>query len=173
MSAELKYGLITGTSVCLGLGLEYWLGFHTTRLAVSESSACISILILLFTLWLLLRHMQADTTAGRLGLVPAVAAGLQSSLVAALVVCSFLLVYSQFINPEWIDTTLDWKVAQLRAAGVAETVIRREIVLFRRANSPAGLVATTVLGMTLMGAVFSFGLALLLRGRASPPPGAG
>lgn len=168
MKPEVKYGLSAGIGVCLWISVEYWLGFHSARLAVGEFSSGVSLLILAVAVSLLLREKRAAAATGRLGLVPGVAAGLRSSFLAALIVYCFLSIHDQYLNPGWMDAALDWKVAQLRAVGVAETEIRKEIIFFRRAHSPVGLVATTVVGMTVLGAIYSFGLTLLLRRKAPP-----
>jgi Protein of unknown function (DUF4199) len=170
MKPELKYGLLAGVGVSLWILVEQLLGFHTTHIAVGEYSGYFSNLIPLTLLFLLLKGRR-DAAGGQLALGPGLRAGLYASLIAALVVCCFLVAYSQFINPGWMDQALDWKVAQLRAGGVTEMAIREDIRFFRRANSPAGLILTTLAGMTVMGAIFSLGFTLLLR--RWPRPAAG
>ena len=170
MKSEIKYGLITGAGVCLWIIAEHLLGFHTTRHEIGEYSGYFSSLVPLVTLFLLLKGKRETAFDGRLGLVQGIGSGLSASLIAAMLVYCFMVAYNQFINPGWLDNALDWKVAQMRAQGGAETDIRKEITFYRRANSPAGLIATTLVGMTLMGAIFSFGLTLLLRRRPRPPP---
>jgi hypothetical protein len=163
MRPEFKYGLITGAGVCLWMILEYRLGFHTTRVAIGEYSGYFSSLVPLVTLFLLLKQKQVETPGGRLGLGQGISAGFFASFIASVIVYCFLVGYSQFINPGWLDYTLDWKVARWRGQGVAEIDIRRAITLYRQANSPGGLIATTVAGMTLLGGVFSLGLTFLVR----------
>ncbi len=163
MNPEIKYGLITGAGVCLWIIAEYLLGFHTTRPEIGEYSGFFSNLIPLITLFLLLKGKHKSVTDGPLRVGQGLSSGLYASFIAALIVYVFLLAYNQFINPGWLDNALDWKVAQMRAQGVTETDIRKQITFYRQANSPAGLLATTIVGMTLVGASFSFGLTLLLR----------
>lgn len=169
MKPEIKYGLITGAGVCLWIIAEYLLGFHTTRLEIGEYSGFFSTLVPVVTLFLLLKGKREAAADGRLGLGQGVCSGLFASFIAALIVYCFMFVYNQFINPGWLDNTLDWKVAQMRAQGLAEIDIRKEITFYRQANSPAGLIVTTLVGMTLMGAIFSLGLTLLLRRQPRPP----
>lgn len=163
MKPEFKYGLICGAGVCLWIALEYLLGFHTTRPALGTYSGLFSNLIPLTTLFLLLRAKRAAIYDGRLSLGTGIGSGLFASFIAALIVYSFLVAYSRFINPVWIDQALELKVAQLRAQQVAETAIQEKITLYRNAYSPVGLVASIIVGMTLMGGIFSLGLTLLLR----------
>ena len=93
----------------------------------------------------------------------AIGSGALASCVAALLVYCFLTAYTHFINPTWIDQALEVKVAQWRTHQVAETVFQEKISLYRGAYTPKGLVATIIVGMTLMGAIFSLILTLLVR----------
>jgi len=74
------------------------------------------------------------------------------------------------LNPYWLDDALDWRVARMRAEGITETEIRREITFYRQAVSPPGLVTSTLLGMPLMGGFFSLALIIYLRPRSAAPP---
>lgn len=165
MKPETKYGLLTGAGVCLWTLAEHALGFHTTRFAIGEYSGYFSCIIPLTLLFLLLQSRRDATADGRLALGQGVRSGLHASLVAGLVVWFFMLVYNRFINPGWMDLALDWKVAQLRLQGVAETAIREQIQFYRRMSSPLGCFTGIVLGSALTGAAFSFLLTLLLRRR--------
>ena len=163
MKPEFKYGLISGTGVCLWIALEYWLGFHTSRPEIGAYTGLLSNLIPLVALFLLLRAKRAMIYDGRLSLGAGIGSGMLASFVAALLVYSFLVAYSHYINPTWIEQALETKVAQLRAQQVAETAIQDKITLYRGAYSPVGLVATIIVGTTLMGGIFSLGLTLLVR----------
>ena len=110
-----------------------------------------------------MRLKQSFAPDRPLALSRGLASGLIASLTAAVVVYAFTVAYRQFINPGWIDNVLEWKVAQMRAAGLAEEAIRSEITVFRQANSPIGLIATTLVGTTLLGGLFSMAVSLLLR----------
>ena len=168
MSPELKYGLLAGTGVCLWILLEHLLGFHGARAAIGEYSGYFSGLIQLAALFLLLKTRSA-AAGGRLGLGQGVNSGLYASFVAALMVYCALVAYSQLVNPGWLDSTLEWKVAQMRAASLPETYIRQQIVIYRNAHSPLGLIATRLASMTLLGAAFSLGLTLWLRRQPGAP----
>lgn len=163
MRPELKYGLLTGAGVCLWIALEYLLGLHTTHPRVGEYTGLLSNLIPLTSLFLLLRVKRAAVYDGRLSLAAGIGAGVYASFVAALLVYSFLVTYSHFINPGWIDHALDLKVAALRGQQMPETEIRQRITLFRNAYTPTGLLNTVVVGMTLMGGLFSLILTLVVR----------
>jgi hypothetical protein len=160
MSPAFKYGLLAGLGSCLWIYAEFALGLHTTRPALGEWSGYLANLIPLLALTLLLRQVRAD---GQLTLGRGLRTGLYASLVAALLTYCFLLVHNQVIDPGWMDTALEVKVAQLRAQHMTELDVRAEIIAFRRMNSPLGLVTGTLLGMTLTGGLFSAIITLILR----------
>lgn len=163
MKPELKYGLISGTGVCLWIALEYALGFHTTRPNIGAITGFFSNLVPLVTLFLLLRAKRDAIYDGHLSLAAGIGSGLLASFTASLLVYTCLTAYSQFINPTWIDHALELKVAAWREQHLAETDIQRRITLYRSAYTPLGMVGSIIMGMTLMGGLFSLGLTLLVR----------
>ena len=169
MKPELKYGLLCGTGLCLWISLEYLLGFHTTRPDLGVYTGLLSNLIPLTVLFLLLRKKRAALFDGRLSLGAGIGTGLLTSFVAGLIVYCFLTGYTNFINPHWIDQALEHKVALWRADHMAEVEIQGRITRYRGAYTPLGLVATTVLGMTLRGGLLGLGLTLLVRARPHRP----
>jgi hypothetical protein len=165
MKPEFKYGLASGIGVCLWITAEYLLGFHTTHLAIGEYSGYFSSLVPLFALWLLLRGKYAEL-GPFFNLRQGLWSGLTAAFVSALIVYVYLVIYNLFINPGWLDYALKWKVDQLRAAHVPETEIREQIIFYRNANSPLGLVVSTVLGSTLLGGLMSLFITFWLTWRA-------
>ena len=157
----MKYGLLGGAGVCAWIMAEYLLGFHTTRLAIGEYSGYFSSLVPLVTLWLLLRLRQREF-GPLFNIYRGLRSGAFASLLTGAVVYCFLVFYNFQINPGWLDQALAWKVSQWRAAHVTEEAIRSQITFYRNANSPTGLLTSTVAGQTLLGAFFSVGLSLVL-----------
>jgi hypothetical protein len=160
---EFKYGLINGAGVCLWIALEYLLGFHSTRPEMGAYTGLLSNLVPLTVLFLLLRKKRAALYDGRLSLGAGIWSGIVASFVASLVVYSFLVSYTHFVNPMWVDHALELKVAQQRAAGLSEAAIQDGITLTRSANTPVGMITSIIVGLTLMGGLFSLVLTLLVR----------
>jgi hypothetical protein len=163
VKTELKYGLVCGALTCLWIGLSYLLGFHTTRPGIGAYTGYLSNLIPIITLFLLLRAKRARIYDGRLSLGAGIWAGMYASFVASLIVYSFLVTYSHFINPTWIDHALETKVAAWRAGQIAETDIQRRITAYYEAHTPLGMINTIIVGKTLMGGIYSLVLTLLVR----------
>lgn len=165
MRPEFKYGLITGVGVSLWILAEYLLGFHTTRMAIGECSRYFSCVVPAITLFILLRKKQAASPKYPLTIRQSIAAGLFVSLVAAMIVSTFLVAYHRWINPFGIENILAGKVVQMRATGIDEIAIRREITSYRQVNGPVGLVITTFGGMALTCAILSALLTPIVRSK--------
>jgi len=150
MKPELKYGLTAGLAMSGWMLVEFGLGLHTTRLAARHYTDWVTDLIPVVMLYLLLKRRVDSRDRYWLPAWEGMLHGLVASFIAALAYYIFLNVYQYFLNPSWVDDQLAWKVAQLRAAGAAETDIRNQITALRNAYGPIGLAlyvpAYTVLG---------------------------
>ena len=170
MRPELKYGLVAGLGMSGWTLLEHVLGFHTRRLDLGEITSWGTLVILAASLYFLLRH---HLVAGRRYWLPAwesVLYGALASLVAAMVFYIFQGLYHTFLNREWVDLYLEWKVAQKRAAGVGEEEIRAFARSVRWQCSPAGLAVMTLGLHTLFGGLLSAMLSLWLNWRHVEKP---
>ena len=163
MRPEFKWGLIMGASLCLWIIAEYYFGLHTPHVNLGQYPGYLSNLVPVAGLFLLLREKQSTAFNGHLDLSQGLVAGLAASFIGALIVYGFMLAYNQWINPDWVDNALAVKVAALRAQGIDEIKIRGEITFFRHANGPFGMLASTLLTLTITGGIISFFLTLLLR----------
>lgn len=167
MKPELKYGLSAGFAACLWMLAEYALGLHTRHLDVWQYTDAASFLVFVPPLWLLLHQRQAALGPGQpLSLWDAVVRAMLMSLVAALVIYVFMVAYTAFLNPGWVDTVLNWKVAHWRAAQESEEAIRRQITAYRRLHTPVGLAAGLLVSTPLLGGIIAVFLAVWLNLRA-------
>lgn len=163
MKPELKFGLITGAGICLWTTAEYLLGLHTEHLAIGEYTGYGSSLIPAATLFFLLKGKRDATYDGYLNLGSSIGSGIYTSLIGAMIVYIYMVTYGHFINPGWLDRAIEWKVGQMRDQGLSEIAIRKEITFIRQANTTFGLLSTTLVGITLLGALMATGLTFLLR----------
>ena len=172
MRAELKYGLVAGLLMSAWMLVEHLCGLHTVHLGAAQYTGVVGDIIPIVMLYLLLKHQLTALQRYWLPVWEGMLYGLAASLAAALVFYIFINAYKFFLNPGWVDLQLEWRVAQLRAAGTVEPDIQRKIVSLRYAYGPVGL-ALTVPVFTLVGAGFAALLTLWLnwRHKETPPVG--
>jgi hypothetical protein len=169
MRPELSYGLLGGAAMVAWTLAEYALGIHNTRFALGQVTGWGTELILLVMLWCLLRHQFARLDRYWVPAWEGMLRGVLASFVAGLVLYTFLNIYVLFINPEWPDLYLEWRVAQLRATGDTEDHVRTFVQSFRWMTGPAGLALLTVGLYPLLGGVVSVVLTLWLNLRHKEP----
>ena len=169
MNPELKYGMIAGSGMSAWMLGEYALGLHTTHLAVSAYTNWGTELVLFVTLWFFLRHKLYQPNRYWLPVWEGMLHGLLASLVAGLVFCTFLNFYFRFINPEWPDLYLAWRVPLMRAAGTSEESIRDFARSFLWSVTPAGLTVHAIGIYTIIGTLASSVLTLWLNWRRKEP----
>ncbi|MBI3876652.1 MAG: DUF4199 domain-containing protein [Verrucomicrobia bacterium] len=153
MRAELKYGLVAGLLMSAWMLVEHVFGVHTVHLGAARYTGIVGDLIPAVMLYLLLKHQIAALQRYWLPLWEGMLYGFAASLAAALVFYIFLNAYKFFLNPGWVDLQLEWTVAQMRAAGVAESLIQEKVVAQRAAFSPVGLALTIPVFVLAGGAV--------------------
>ncbi len=169
MRPELIYGLWAALAMSGWSLLEFALGLHTTRLGLGRYTNWGIEVIFAVMLYRLMQQRLHSLQRYWLPVWEAMLYGLLASLTAALGFYVFLSLYKFFLNPSWLDLQLEWKVAQLRAAGTDEAVIREKLALLRQAYSPVGL-ALFVPVYALGGAAFSACVSLWLNWRHQELP---
>jgi len=147
---------------------EYALGLHTTHVGIGHYTSAGIEIILLVALWRLMHQLRKEPARSVLGIGEALLQGILASLVAAMVFYVFVFAYLNFINPDYPDLLLDWKVAQERAAGTSEEEIRVMARSFRWGVSPRGLPVMVFGRCLLLALIASPLLALWVNRRRSP-----
>lgn len=159
---ELKYGLIAGLIISLWYYAEYFLGFHTVRSDIGRITAQLHGLVLIFTLWVVLRQQQiAFGPAFRLP--GALRCGLFLSLVAATIIYISTILYRVLINPDWLVNELGWRIAEMRASGLDETQIQKNAEQYRQYYTSGYFLLNTLYRWTIQGALYSIFLTFWLK----------
>ena len=149
MAPGLKYGLIAAAGMAAWLFCAYALGFHGAHVAFAQSVEWGSAAILIAALWRLLRQQLYAPGRYWLPVWVGLLQGLYASLVAAMGFYIAFSLYLRFVHPDYPDLYLEWRVAQMRTAGLAEEDIRTMAREFRWSMGPTGL-PLTLLGFYLL-----------------------
>lgn len=154
MAPALKYGLSAAVAMTAWLSCGYALGFHGSHIALSQYIEWGTAVILVVALWRLLRRMVLAPERLWLPVWVGLLQGLLASLVAALGFYIAYTLYLRFVHPDYPDLYLEWRVAQMRAAGRPEEQIRDMAREFRWSTGPIGL-PLTLLGFYLLVGFFA------------------
>lgn len=169
MAPALYYGLAATGLTALWVLLEFLLGLHSRHLALGHYANYGVELIFLLVLWRALHQQLYAENRYWLPVWQGLLRGLLIGLVAAMGAYILLSLYLQFINPEYSDLYLEWRVARLRADGVPEEQVRAMARFFRWSLGPVGLPASIGAFYLLFAFVASPLLTLWLNWRRKDP----
>jgi hypothetical protein len=147
----MKYGLFAAAGMTAWLFLAHALGFHGAHIALAQYVEWGAAVILVVALWRMLRWQVLAPERRWLPVWLGLAHGLYTSFVAALVFYIAYALYLRFVHPDFPDLYLEWRVAQMRAAGIAEESIRTLAREYRWSTGSIGLPLTLVAFYLLVG----------------------
>jgi hypothetical protein len=164
MKTELKYGLITGFGVSIYVMIEYLLGFHTTRPDIGEYSGYFSSVIPIVALLFAIKEKRSRSFGGYISFWQGFITGMVVTVISALIITGFFVVYNEYINPEGTRYISDWRAEQMREQNISEDAIAVSIEEYNAMNNPLFIFA----GTFLMGLLITAILAFLLRRKKIP-----
>jgi hypothetical protein len=169
VKTEIKYGIGAGLGVCGWVLLQFLLGFHTTRLEYGRWTNQLSLFILIGCWFFMLRTKRDRDFSGSLTFGQGFKAGLVASVLAAVIITGFSLLYNHVINPGWMQRAMDWEISRLRAAGAPASEIAGQTAAFQSFSTVGSQVINGIVGTVLMGMIIAVIITMMLR----RPPAAG
>lgn len=170
MAPGLKYGFFAAAGMIACLLLAYVTGLHSKYLAAGQIMDWAADIVLVVALWRLLYDRLYTPNRYWLPLWQGLLHGLFASVVAAMCFYMAYSLYLQFVNPEFPDLLLEYRVAQMRADLIPEEEIRAVARNFRWSVSPIGLPISVGLYYIAIGFVASPILTLWLNWRHKQRP---
>ncbi len=162
MNHTYRYGLFSGAALSVWVLSEYLLGFHTTSLEIGQYSGFGSALIPAAIIFTALRERQRAAN-GLLTLRDAADTGFRIAIISALIITLFMAVYTAFINPDWIDATVEWQRRKLIFGGATDDQIGAFTEQHRRMNNAFGQAVMGFIGSTGLGVALTMLITLILR----------
>ncbi len=127
MTTEIKFGIITGFSIILYVLLEYYLGFHSTRIAVAEYADYLVFLIPIAPLFFAMNHKRKSAPEGQVPFNRSVATGLTISVISTVIATTFIIFYLKRINPQFGDARIAFESNKLFAEGIPEEIVIQKV----------------------------------------------
>lgn len=154
MNTELKYALLCGAGLSLWVLAEYALGFHSTSLEIGQYSGYFSILVPLILIYSALRDRQ-EKNGPQLSWKDGIDSGFRIAFYSGVLFTLFMIIYHVYINPEWIDATVEWQRKKLILGGATDDEIGRFTEMHRNMNSLAAQIITGFVGTTTIGVLIT------------------
>jgi hypothetical protein len=151
MKREYRYGLLCGIGLSVWILIEFALGFHTTSLEIGQYSGYFSFFIPVVIIYAALKE-QSSKMNGIISVKEGMNIGFQIAIYSAVVFTFFLYVYNNYINPEWLNSLVEWQRKKLLLGGASDDEIERFMDQNRRMNNAVGqgvmsFISTTGIGI--------------------------
>ena len=149
----LFYGILCGLSMSAWVLMEFALGFHTTSIEIGQYSGYFSIVFPIIYIYLALHSRQAQHN-NTLTAIEGINTGFRLSFFCAIVLTLFFYLYNAYINPDWINATIEWQRKRLIASGATDDEIGRFMEQNQTQNGS--------FGQTIMGFISVVGIGVLI-----------
>ena len=151
---DIFYGMVCGAGMCCWVLLEYALGFHTTSLEIGQYSGYGAMILPVVVIFVAMRERQS-AIGSTLPVVDGISIGFRIALFSALLLSLFFYMYNTYINPEWIELTVDWQRKKLIMGGATDDEIGRFMDQNRQMNNSITQVIMGFIGWTGIGVLIT------------------
>ncbi len=163
LKTEIKYGLLTGIGICFWILAEYFLGFHTDKMEAGEYAIYFVVIIPLFTIFFGLREKRDLQYGGKISVGNGLKAGLMISLIAAIIVIIFLMLYLNYINPDYSELGVAYYKKKMMLSNRINLQDARELESIKQMFSFINQLLFGVIGTVGTGLFISFAVSLYFK----------
>lgn len=163
LKTEIKFGIITGTGLCLWILAEYLLGLHSTRMHIGEYTIYFSVIIPMVTIYLGLKEKRDKRLNGKFSFRSGIKAGLMISLIAAIITTLFLIFYFNYINPQYADIGVAFYKGKIIQSGKTAIQQTEELENIKRMFGFINQLLFGVIGTIGTGLIISAGVSYFLK----------
>jgi hypothetical protein len=155
LKPEIKFGFLSGILLICWTLIQYFLGFHTTNLALGHYSGYFVYLILFLSLFLGLREKQIDYN-GHFSLRKGIRSGLFQLIITSTPSSFFLFIYSYKINPFWVEKLITWQRENTTNLAVLKITANDQNASAIILSNTEVYLCVYFLSIILVGGLFSF-----------------
>ena len=167
MSRELRYGLIGGFLTVIWMSLGYYLGWEKSEMG--KYAPYLSLIILAITIYITVLFKRDRDLGGAINFKEAFMAGLSVSFVMGAMVGLFLLIYSQYINPDLVNQMItETKDYYKTQQNVSQEQIDNAVEGVKAMYSPFGQLTYGIGTTMLTGALITLICAAIMRREKKP-----
>lgn len=172
MKVALAYGLVTALVSALWMLIAHFLGFYGENIGTGQHFQWLAWLIPLVGIVLAIRAQRA-AGSGSLSFGRGVGTGVLTTLVFWAATTVWSIVYTQLINPDFVEVMVAFQLDQMEAKGMAPEMIDASEKFIRMMFHPALSALMALLTFGFFGTVVALIASAVLRTKegAAPPAG--
>lgn len=167
LKTEIKFGIITGAGICLWILLEFLLGFHTIKMDIGECTTYFVVLVPLFTLYLGIKEKRDKRNKGQISINHGIKTGLMISLIATVIIASFLIIYFNYLNPEYAELGIAYQKKKMILRGKTSDEIAAEMERMKNMFGFLNQFLYGTIGAVGTGFLISVALSLFLKKKSN------
>ena len=161
--SEIQTGILLSVSLFLWLLLEFFLGFHTTRIDYHPFITWLSIVIPIAGIYWSMKVKRDREYAGKISFVQALKSGFVVTAIMSLLGPIMVFVYVSAINPLFFSTMLAHSKVMIEGLNISVVDKEKMIEESTRNFSTSSYVIQSFVGSLIMGAVLSLLTAALMK----------
>ncbi len=161
--SEIRTGILLSVGLFLWLMLEFFLGFHTTRIDYHPFITWLSIVIPIAGIYWSMKVKRDRVYAGKITFIQALKSGLVVTAIMSLLGPIMVFVYVSVINPLFFSTMLAHSKVMIEGLNISIVDKEKMIEESTRNFSTSSYVIQSFIGSLIMGAVLSLLTATLMK----------
>lgn len=161
--SEIRTGILLSVGLFLWLLLEFFLGFHTTRIDYHPFITWLSIAIPIAGIYWSMKVKRDRDYAGKISFVQALKSGLVVTAIMSLISPIMVFVYVSVINPLFFSTMLAHSKVMIEGLNISIVDKEKMIEESTRNFSTSSYLMQSFFGSLIMGTVLSLLTAVLMK----------
>ena len=161
--SEIRTGILLSVCLFLWLLLEFFLGFHTTRIDYHPFITWLSVVIPIAGIYWSMKVKRDREYAGKISFVQALKSGLVVTAIMSLLGPIMVFVYVSAINPLFFSTMLAHSKVMIEGLNISVVDKEKMIEESTRNFTASSYVMQSFIGSLIMGAVLSLLTAALMK----------
>ncbi len=161
--SEIRTGILLSVGLFLWLLLEFFLGFHTTRIDYHPFITWLSIVIPIVGIYWSMKVKRDREYAGKISFVQALKSGFVVTAIMSLLGPIMVFVYVSAINPLFFSTMLAHSKVMIEGLNISVIDKEKMIEESTRNFSTSSYVIQSFIGSLIMGTVLSLLTAALMK----------
>jgi hypothetical protein len=162
INKDILYGIISGALVCAFTMIEYLMGYHNAKIADGRFLNLLGNLIPVTVIAIAILYKKKND-GGFLELKDGMKTGIIISFFTGVITTAFMMIYNNYINPEYLQISFDYQIKLLTEKGYSPDDIAKFKEGFDASQKLGAQLVAGLLWTPLLGMLPSLVITLILR----------